>query len=124
LNSIARPGHICNVNSGSKETSTIDHYAKDVTVDEEPYLQQRPPKRAKINDDLNQELLQEPLRRLNRKTRPEQIPYSICRRRSDIRGERLGGFTGLEYRRMRRTGLPVWSSRAITAFPRMHFMAQ
>ena len=32
----------------------------------------------------------------------------VRRRRSDVRGESLGGFSGLEYRRMRRIGLPMW----------------
>ena len=39
---------------------------------------------------------------------PDHVPPVVRRRRSDVRGESLGGFSGLEYRRMRRIGLPMW----------------
>lgn len=76
-------------------------YSKDTTAcgDDEPLQQPPPPKRTKTSSSDQQLCL-----------KPQQMPVRICRRRSDVRGERLGGFTGLEYRRMRRAGLPVWCS--------------
>ena len=76
-------------------------YSKDTTAcsDDEPLQQPPPPKRTKTSSSDQQLCL-----------KPQQMPMRICRRRSDVRGERLGGFTGLEYRRMRRAGLPVWCS--------------